>query len=156
MMNLRTRPYHSLLMDEIYSYALKLLRGRDYTVSILTQKLKAKFGAVPPEVIEQLLKKKFLNDRRFTENYVAKRKDRGAPQLLDELMARGIPAELADEIVSGTDWPSLQEALAAKIKVWDLREPLHQRDAGRLCRALLRLGYDEDAVREEIEKLTTR
>ena len=152
-MNLRTRPYHSVLMDEIYSYALKLLRARDYTVLKLREKLEAKFGAIPPEVIEQLLKKKFLNDRRFAENYVSRRKKRGAPQLREELEARGVPVELAEEIVTGSDWPSLQEAVAAKMKVWNLRAPLQQRDAGRLFRALLRLGYDEDAVREEIEQL---
>src|SRR5437867_10663578 len=58
-------------MNEIYAYALKLLRGRDYTISKLCAKLEAKFGSVPPEVIEQLLEKKFLNDRRFAENYIA-------------------------------------------------------------------------------------
>src|SRR5437879_6000324 len=139
-MNFSTRPYHNVLMDEVYSYALKLLRARDYTVSKLRERLEAKFGALPPDVIEQLLKKKFLNDRRFAENYIAKRKKRGAPQLREELEARGVPAELAEEMVSGTDWPSLQEAVAAKMKVWKLRAPLQQRDAGRLFRALLRLG----------------
>jgi len=34
-----------------------------------------------------------------------------------------------------------------------LRPPLQPRDAGRLFRALLRLGYDEDAIREELEQL---
>jgi SOS response regulatory protein OraA/RecX len=140
-------------MDEIYLYALKLLRGRDYTVSKLTEKLETKFGSVPPEVVERLQQKKFLNDRRFAENYVTKRKDRGAALVRQELEERGVAPNLAEEIVGRTEWPSLQEALAAKMKVWKLRAPLQQRDAGRLFRALLRLGYDEDAVREEIEKL---
>ncbi len=140
-------------MNEIYSYALKLLRGRDYTISKLCEKLEAKFGSVPPEVVDELVRKKFLNDRRFVENYVAKRKSRGAQQLREELAARGIPTKLAEEIVSATEWPSLQEALAAKMKDWNLCTPLQARDAGRLFRALLRLGYDEDAIREEIEQL---
>jgi SOS response regulatory protein OraA/RecX len=140
-------------MEEIYWYALKLLQGRDYTVSGLCEKLEAKFGTVPPQVIEQLLQKKFLNDRRFAENYVAKRKNRGAQQVREELAARGVSTELVDEIVSRTDWPSLKEALAAKMNDWSLRAPLQPRDAGRLFRALLRLGYDEDAIREEIEQL---
>src|SRR5437868_3234381 len=140
-------------MDEIYSYALKLLRGRDYTVSKLSEKLQSRFGAVPPQVVELLLAKNFLNDRRFAENYVAKRRNRGGPPLREELEARGVPAELADEIVSGTDPPSLREALDAKMKDWHLRLPLQLRDAARLFRALARLGYDEDAIREEIERL---
>jgi SOS response regulatory protein OraA/RecX len=140
-------------MNEIYLYAVKLLKDRDYTVSKLREKLEAKFGEVPAEVIRQLLEKKFLNDRRFAQNYVAKKKHRGAPELREELSARGIPSELADEILSDMDWPSLQVALAAKMNNWKLRPPLQARDAARLFRALLRLGYDEDALREEIEQL---
>ena len=141
-------------MNEIYAYALKLLRGRDYTISKLCAKLEAKFGgSVPPEVIEQLLEKKFLNDRRFAENYIAKRKSCGAQQVREELLALGISAKLAEEIVSHTEWPSLQDALTAKMRDWNLRPPLQPRDAGRLFRALLRLGYDEDAIREELEQL---
>ena len=88
-----------------------MCRGR--AVSELRAKLKAKFGAVPPELMEQLLQRKFVKP----------------------------------------DWPSLKEALAAKMNDWTLRAPLQPRDAGRLFRALLRLGYDEDAIREEIESL---
>ena len=50
-------------------------------------------------------------------------------------------------------WPSLREALAAKMKGWKLRAPLQLRDAARLFRALQRLGYEEDAIREEIENI---
>src|SRR5438552_4693838 len=96
-----------LHMNEIYFYALKLLKARDYTVAGLTEKLEAKFGEVPPEVIQQLLQKKFLNDLRFTENYIARRKHCGAPQLREELSARGVSEELAEEILSRTEWPSL-------------------------------------------------
>src|SRR5258708_6457715 len=138
-------------MDEIYTYALKLLRARDYSAARLRQKLKSKFGEVPEEVFDLLLKKNFLNDRRFAENHVARRKDRGVAVLREELLSHGIAPELADEIVSGADWPSLREALAAKMKDWKLRAPLQSRDVARLFRALHRLGYEEDAIREEIE-----
>ena len=116
MMNFRTTPYHSVVMNEIYAYALKLLRIRDYTVSELRARLEAKFGAVPPELMEQLLQRKFVKP----------------------------------------DWPSLKEALAAKMNDWTLRAPLQPRDAGRLFRALLRLGYDEDAIREEIDQINDK
>jgi regulatory protein len=140
-------------MNEIYSYALNLLKRRDYTVSQLTRKLEAKFGEAPPEVMQQLLQKKFLDDRRFVQNYVEKRKQRGAAQVREELAARGVPSNLAEEILSETDWPSLHEAVAAKMNDWRLRAPLQPRDAARLFRALFRLGYDEDAIRGEIDEL---
>ena len=140
-------------MDEIYIYALKLLKGRDYTVVKLREKLEARFGSVPHEVIDQLIQKKFLSDRRFAENYVARRKNRGAAVVREELAARGVPNTLADEILSSADWPSLKDVLAAKMDDWNLRAPLQSRDAARLFRALIRLGYEEDAIREAIEQL---
>ena len=140
-------------MDEIYAYALKLLKGRDYSVSTLRTRLEIKFGSAPPEVIEQLLRKNFLNDRRFTQNYVEKRKEKGSSQIREELLARGIAPEIVEEILSRTEWPSLREAVKAKMDGWKLRAPLQSRDAARLFRALLRLGFDEDAIREEIEAL---
>ena len=140
-------------MDEIYSYALKLLRARDYTVAGLSEKLQAKFGTAPPEIIELLLQKKFLNDRRFAQNYTAKRRNIGAERLREELSARGVPPELVEEILSETDWPSLHEAAAAKMNSWKLHPPVEPREAARLFRALFRLGYDEDAIREELERI---
>ena len=108
---------------------------------------------MPQEIFDRLLQKNFLNDRRFAENHVARRKDRGASLLREELGARGVSSALADEILSGAEWPSLREALAAKMNDWKCRAPLQPRDAARLFRALQRLGYDEDAIREEIEQV---
>lgn len=140
-------------VDEIYAHALKLLRSRDYTVTGLRERLEAKFGTAPQEVLDRLTQKKFLSDRRFAENYVERRKSRGASLLRQELIDKGVAVELADEILSRADFPSLKHALTAKMNGWKLRVPLQSRDAARLFRALLRLGYDEDAIREEIEQL---
>jgi len=140
-------------VDEIYTYALKLLKGRDYSVATLREKLEKKFGSAPESVMDQLAKKNFLNDRRFAENYVARRKNRGAAFVREELLARGISAELTDAAISRAEWPSLRSALNARMEDWKLRAPLQPRDAARLFRALQRLGHDEDAIREEIETL---
>lgn len=151
--------HHAVIItnvDEIVSHALALLRSRDYSVAELRQKLEAIFGSVPPDVIDHLLKKRFLDDRRFVENYVASRKKRGTLKLQAELAARGIPTALIEDALSRVDWPSLQEALAARMNDWKLRSPLQSRDAARLFRALVRLGYEEDAIREEVEQLLDR
>ena len=139
-------------MNEIYIYALKLLKKRDYTVSELCKKLEGNFHTSPDELIDQLTEKHFLSDRRFAENYVRKRINRGPRALRDELLARGVAEDLVDEILKQADWPSLSEVLTAKMNDWKLRAPLQSRDAARLFRALVRLGYDEDAIREEIEQ----
>ncbi len=140
-------------VDEIYAHALKLLRMRDYTVAGLQKKLEAKFSVVPEAVLDLLIQKKFLNDRRFAENYVARRKNRGGSLLRQELIDKGVEPQIVDEILSIVDFPSLKEAVTAKMMDWKLRVPLQSRDAARLFRALVRLGYDEDAIREEIDQL---
>jgi SOS response regulatory protein OraA/RecX len=135
--------------NEIFNRAVKLLAGRDYSIEGIRKKL----GNVPDAVIERLVAKRFLNDRRYAENYVARRRDRGVPRLREELLSRGISPDLASEILGKIEWPSLREVLAAKMVDWNLRPPLVSRDAARLFRALARLGYEEDAIREEIEQL---
>ena len=135
-----------------YDYAIKLLSARDYTVSQLCRKLEAKYGPVPQDVLDLLLQKNFLNDQRFAENYVSKRKSRGPARLREELISRGIELSLADKVLAEIAWPSLKQSLKAKMDDWNLRAPLQSRDAARLFRALVRLGYDEDAIREEIDQ----
>jgi len=143
-------------VDEIYAHALKLLRMRDYTIAGLQKKLQSKYGVVPEAVLDLLIQKKFLNDRRFTENYVSRRKDRGVSLLRQELINKGVDTDIVDEILSNAEFPSLKEAVAAKMNDWKLRVPLQSRDAARLFRALVRLGYDEDAIREEINQVRER
>ena len=50
------------------------------------------------------------------------------------------------------NWPSLRDVLKAKIAGWRLHAPLQRRDAARLFRALSRLGYSEEEIREELEQ----
>jgi SOS response regulatory protein OraA/RecX len=137
-------------VNEVYLYALQLLRRRDYTVADLTKKVATKFHQTPQGVIDELTRKNFLNDRRFAQNYTARRKDRGPAALREELESHGVQREVIEEVLSQAEWPSLREVLAAKMGDWNLHAPLQSRDAARLFRALLRLGYDEDAIREEI------
>jgi SOS response regulatory protein OraA/RecX len=134
---------------------MKLLAQRDYSIAKLRDKLDAKFGETPEPVIQQLIAKRYLDDRRLAENYVSRHKDRGQNRLRDDLITRGIPEQLVEQVLSAIDWPSLSDALNAKMKVWHLRVPLQPRDAARLFRAMARLGYEEDAIREEIEQLTS-
>jgi SOS response regulatory protein OraA/RecX len=140
-------------VNEIYNHALKLLAGRDYSVSGLLRKLETRFGTVPVEVIDELLEKDFLNDHRYAENYVARRKRYGLPRLRAELEARGVSPSIVEDILSQTDTPSLRDALKATMVAWKLSAPVAARDAARLFRTLSRLGYDEDAIREAIEQL---
>jgi regulatory protein len=139
--------------DDVYHYAIRLLARRDLTALQVRDKLSAKFGAISERVIEELISENFLNDQRFAENYIARRPNRGPLRLRQELIARGITPNLADVVLQNAPLPSLQDAVKAKMLVWHLRAPLQRRDAARLFRALVRLGYEEEAVRGEIEQL---
>ena len=140
-------------MDEIYHQALKLLRRRDYSVVQLREKLASRFGEVPDEVIKTLLKKRFLDDARYAGNYVVKRREFHPSLVRDELLNSGVSKEIAEQVLSGNDWPSLQDVVRAKMIDWKLQAPIHRKEANRLYRALARLGYPEDEIREELEQL---
>jgi SOS response regulatory protein OraA/RecX len=90
-------------VNEIYRYALGLLKNRDYTVAGLRKKLAAKFEDVPEEVFAALISRNFLNDVRFSENYVSNRLARGKVALQSELAARGVSAKTVEEVLSRTE-----------------------------------------------------
>jgi SOS response regulatory protein OraA/RecX len=140
-------------VDEIYHQALKLLRRRDYTVAQLREKLEDKFGDVPSEVFDTLVKKRFLDDVRYACNFVVKRKDFHPSLVRDELLSSGVSPEIAEQVLSANDWPSLQHVVRAKMIDWKLQAPIHRKEANRLYRALARLGYPGDEIREELEQL---
>jgi len=138
-------------VDEIYHYALKALQRRDYTEKQLREKLEGKFGKVAAEVISQLLSKRFLDDRRYAENFAAKHADNHPDQVRHLLYEAGVRRETIEATVSAINWPSLRDVVKAKMIDWRFHAPLQRRDAARLFRALSRLGYSEDEIREELE-----
>ena len=139
-------------MDEIYHYALKALQRRDHTEKQLREKLEGKFGEAPNEVISLLLAKRFLDDRRYAETFAAKHADSHPDHVRSLLNEAGVRQETIDDAVSTINWPSLREVLKAKMIDWRFHAPLNRRDAARLFRALSRLGYSEDEIREELEQ----
>jgi len=140
-------------VEEIYHHALKLLRRKDYTQRQLQRKLEERFGAVPEAIAERLLAKRFLDDRRYAENFVAKHGDSHPSWVRTALEEAGVDKETSDIVVDNWTWPSLQDVLKAKMEDWRLRPPLDRRDVARLFRLLSRLGYPEEALREELEQL---
>ena len=140
-------------MDEIYIESLKLLKRRDYSVAQLQEKLAAKFDHVPQELIETLLSKRYLDDFRYARNYAAKRGNCHPSLVQSELLDAGVASEVADRAIAERDWPSLREVLRATMVDWKLQSPLHRREAAKLYRALARLGFPEEEIREELDQL---
>ena len=140
-------------MEEIFQHAVKLLRRRDYTAWQLRQKLTAKFGHVPDEVLQRLMEKRFLDDRRYAVNFVSKDAQKHRSRIREELLLAGIAEEIVDYAIQTREWPSLRDVVKARMNALHLHAPLHRREAARLFRALNRLGYQEDEIREELEQL---
>lgn len=140
-------------MDEIYHHALKLLRRRDHTKRQLQERLEAKYGRVPDDVLLQLSAKRYLDDRRYADNFVAKHPDAHPDRVREQLQEAGIDSRTIDLVIDAFEWSSLRAVLKAKMVVWRLSPPLQRRDAARLFRVLSRLGYPEDDIREELEQL---
>ena len=142
-----------MVNSEILKYALKALARRDYSVADLSARLAQRFGHESQEVIRHLLLRHLLDDRRVAAAYVRSRSNRGPVRLRDELARRGIPDPIIDDVLGQTDRPSLRDVLKARMVALGLRTPLEPRAAGRLFRYLQSLGYEEEAIREELERL---
>jgi SOS response regulatory protein OraA/RecX len=140
-------------VDEIYHHAVKLLRRRDYTISQLRDKLEVKFGEVPGEILERLLEHRYLDDSRYAANLVARRRNYHPSAIREELFRAGVSVEISEIAISNGDWHGLPESLGAKMKGWNLHAPIHNREASRLFRALARLGFPEDEIQEELDKI---
>ena len=137
----------------MYGFAIKLLAVRDSSVRRMRTRLEKRFGRNPDTVIDRLLSQKFLDDLRCAESFVRVRKSRGRLRLRAELIRDGIGEAMADAVLEREDWPSLVDVLKGKMRGLKLIPPVSLREAARLSRFLLRLGYDEEEIREELEKL---
>ena len=140
-------------MDEMYQHAVKLLAGRDYSEAEIRSKLEKKFGAISEPAIAELIRRRFLDDRRFIRQFALRKPRHSLEYLRQSLLQKGVDETLILEVLKNTDRPSLVDVVKATMAEWDLHTPLHPRDAARLFRALNRLGYEEDAIREELEPL---
>ena len=143
-------------MDEIYTHALKLLRcaglhGR----GVCSKKLEAKFRYGAPGSHRPAPPEELSERPAFRRKLHRRRRERMASSgSAQELIGTGVSAAHRRRNPFATQTgPRLSDALTAKMIDWKLRVPLQSRDAARLFRALARLGYDEDAIREEIEQL---
>lgn len=92
--------------DKAVQYALKLLAGRDYTEAGMRKKLTARgFGeAEADRTIAGLAARGWLNDRRFAERFAESAVGAGrffGRRLRQEMLRRGVPPLLADEILRG-------------------------------------------------------
>ena len=94
--------------DRAWQYALRLLTARDYTAARLQGKLRDKgFSVEDAEaVVTRVVSEGWVNDRRFAERFVESARASGryfGYRLRQELLRRGVPSDVADDVLGGHD-----------------------------------------------------
>lgn len=143
-------------------YAYRLLAARDYSTRDLEFKLirrltkiAAKVGIfeaerLVSEILVELVEKNFLNDLRFTENYVSNRiQSKGIKRIQLELVKKGIKKELIAKVLSesgGSQREVGEQLLLRKSKSW--RETDQYKLKQKALGLLVRNGFEYEIARE--------
>lgn len=147
--------------SQVYLAALRLLAGRDYTVAALARKLEQR--GHPPEqaaeAVARLVAERFLDDHRYGERLIAQCRASGryvGYRLRQELKRRGVPAEVAAELLA--DPPENGEELALARHLIDRRyagfDPAtsDDRDRRRVIGFLQRRGFGAGVIRQLLDR----
>lgn len=89
-----------------WQYALRLLTARDYSAARLRGKLRDKGFSDDDaeEVVARIVSEGWVNDRRFAERFVESARASGryfGYRLRQELQRRGVPSDVADDVLGG-------------------------------------------------------
>lgn len=135
---------------------LRWLTRRDYSLHEIQQKLQTK-GFLPQDsapIIEQFLAKGLINERRFAENFIYWRSNRGyGPMRISaELQARGIPAEMIADLLEITDNAWIIGARKSWQKHFKGKLPRDFNEKMKQARFLQYRGF----TREQIERIFSK
>jgi regulatory protein len=130
--------------------ALDALARRDYSIEGLRRKLleKGYDAAVVAPLLEALLAEKLLDDRRYTENFVAYHAVRGQGPLRirADLRRQGLPETLVEECLEGyPDW--IVHLRKAQQKKFGAGLPTHYADKQRQAKFLGYRGFTSAQIR---------
>jgi len=130
--------------------ALDALARRDYSIEELRRKLleKGYDATVVAPLLEALCAEKLLDDRRFTENFVAYHAVRGQGPLRigADLSRQGLPGSLVEECLEGyPDW--IVHLRKARAKKFGAGLPTHYADKQRQAKFLGYRGFTSAQIR---------
>jgi regulatory protein len=130
-----------------------LLSRRDFCSGEMRQTLVAQgFEAETVlTVVAEFIERGYVNDERYTEQFVAYRAERGhGPLRIErELAQRGVDATLIESaLASGEDWA--QRARELRIRRFGLAEPKGWPDKAKQARFLQYRGFSNDHIRSAL------
>ena len=130
-----------------------LLSRRDFCSGELRETLVAQ-GFEPATVqgvVDEFIERGYLNDERYTEQYVTQHAERGQGPLriARELVQRGVDAALIEAaLAAGQDWA--QRARELRIRRFGLAEPKRWPDKAKQARFLQYRGFSNDHIRSAL------
>ena len=143
-------------MDEqLYAAAIRVLAGREHSSFELRTKLKRKGydDNSIEEVIEQLLKDKYLNEARFAEVFVNSKIKRGIGpiRIQLELQQRNVDSSLIDEYLDfeQTEW--FNRASEVRSKRFGESLPVEVNDKAKQIRFLQQRGFTQQHIMSVIK-----
>ncbi len=138
--------------------ALSLLGYKSYTKQALIDRLAREGDAlIAAEVADRLEELGLIDDRSYARRCASDLfsiKGYGARRVQYELMRRGIPREMADDVVSelAPEGEDTLDAIVAIIERKYARCLSDRKGIDRAVRGLARLGYDYDDIRTAIAR----
>lgn len=135
------------------TYALKLLRRRDYSRRELGARLERRFPTGTAPILDWLEHKDYLNDRRFALSFVEAHPTWARSRMNAALEEHCIGEAVRNEILESRTWPSVREVVRARMNEMGMDAPLDRRAAARVARTLARMGHDPSEIADEMEAL---
>jgi regulatory protein len=137
-------------------HAVKLLAARPYSERKLKEKLYNRSFETEEirNALSRLKKERLLDDEKFAEDFVNARvlsRPRGSTALIRDLLARGIPMDVARKVVAATTAEHDEPTLAMKLVVQKLDHYRSLDDRARwrrLAGLLARRGFTPDTIRK--------
>jgi len=146
--------------EELLQLALDALAYRPHSIVELKKKLLecSENETLVNSIVQRLARCGYLDDRRVAESFVQsglEQKLHGRFRIEQELTARGVDPALIQKVLeeqfpSSEDAGQLCRALEKKLKTLTL--PLDTKRLSRLYNYLVRQGFPEESVREELER----
>jgi regulatory protein len=138
------------MQNKIHQTILNLLTYRDHSAQELRQKLRTKsFGQEDIEpVITRLTEAGLINDKRFAENYLHSRQNKGYGPLriIQELEVRGITDEIIAELIEITDNAWLIAAEQVWKKHFKNKQPVNFKERIKQMRFLQYRGFTLEQI----------
>lgn len=137
-----------------------LLGERDYCKAELTEKLTRTYNEeIAEEAVEYICSLGYINDGEYARklgDYLIKSKRFGVRRARQEMLRRGLSAELVENTLEDFSEEELDEELTALIEKKYLNKISDFDDRRRTVAALVRRGYDFGSVRRCIEAVLNR